>query len=385
MTRRTRRIFFYSSIGIFVVVAPLLAAYSLGYIFHPFARSLEQTGGIFIKSKTPRISLFIDGSFIKETSYLSGGALLTDIKPGTHRLRLEKQDHHSWAKTITVEPSMVEDFRNIILVPNTLSIATTTKKDLALLRASATTGSFRPIAPKETMVAPNRPVSTPRPDFYLDSKRNLINRAATTTDRILISSVNSFDILDGVPYFIDKNGFLGKIDPSSKNITTIGRPGFYLTDTPAQFAETRDGRIVIVDASGGFFLSDGFMTIQTITGGVRQFLFDSNGKKILLRKNQSVEILWLEDNAFQPFQPSGTREQVYSGDEMIDDADWFYKDDAHIVIRSAVGLLLSDIDPRDGKNIVNLFAKRTDELITIPEIPDSIFFRRGKTFYTIAL
>lgn len=384
MNQATRRIFFYSSILIFILAAPLIVAYSLGYIFDPISVSLEKTGGIFIKSKTPRISIFVDGVFIKETSFLSGGALLTDISLGTHRLRLEKSAHHSWSKTIVVEPSLVTDFRNVLLLPIQPLIATSTKEEIANLKASTPGGSFRSIAPKETISAPNLPTPSPSPAFFLDKKQNLIAKTATTST-LFLAHVNSFNVLDGIIYFIDKNGFLGKIDPISKNITTIGRPGFYLSDTPAQLSKTRDDQIIILDASGGLFLSDGSTYIRTITGGVRQFAFDSSGKKMLLKKDQSVDILWLENNTFQPFQPKETREQVFASEEIIQDVDWFFGDDAHIVMRMSNGIFFTDIDPRDGKNVIQLFERKTDELITTPDIPQSIFFRRGKTFYTILL
>ena len=384
MTRNTRTLFFYSCIALFAILAPLLIAYSFGYIFHPTTGLLEKTGGIFIKSKTPRISIFVDGTFIKETSYLSGGALLTDITPGTHRLRLEKSNYHSWSKTIVVEPMLVADFRNVLLVHDPAPIATSTKDEIAMLRASINTGSLRAAPPKETVSLSDFSAPAASPSFFLNSKHNLIGKTATTT-QVLVSYVNSFSIVDGVPYFIDKNGFLGKVDPETKHITTIGRPGFYLSQAPAQFLKAPNGKIVILDASGGLFLSDGSTNIQTITGGVRQFSFDSNGVKMLIQKDQSVDVLWLEDNPLQPFEQAGIREQIFADESIIQDADWFFGDDAHIVIRNPDGIFFTDIDTRDGKNIIQLFEKKTDELVTVPAIPQSIFFRKGNIFHTISI
>jgi len=384
MTKHTRRIFFYSCIAIFIILAPLLIAYSLGYTFHPGTGELEKTGGIFIKSKTPRLSLFLDGEFVKETSYLSGGALLTDITTGTHHLRLEKTGYHPWSVTFRVEPTLVTDLRNILLIPHTIPIATSTPSELSSLRASATTGSFRTLAPKETVSAPNLPAPAPTPAFSINSTGDLIGKTSTTTLRLL-SHINSFEVIDDTVYFIDKNGFFGKLDPISKVITTIGRPGFYLSEKSATFSPTPIGSLVILDSSGGLFLSDGSTTIQPITGGVRQFELDANGQKMLLRKDQSIDIVWLQDNTFQPFQKAGTMEEVFTNDATIDDADWFFNDNAHIVFRTIDGIFFTDIDPRDGKNTVQLFDKRSDELVTVPDIPQSIFFRRGKIFYTISL
>lgn len=384
MTRLTRRIFFYSAIAVFVLLAPILIAYSLGYTFHSDTRLLERTGGIFIKSKTPRISIFLDGTFIKETSYLSGGALITEIVPGTHRLRLEKTNYHPWSTTIHVEPELVTDLRNILLVSNFVSIATSTPDELVSLNAATTEDISSTLAKEKTISVPNVSAPASLPAFFLDHNGNLMKTMATTS-KVLAISINSFRTIDNMIYFINKNGFLGKLDPVSEYITTIGRPGFYLLDKPAQFWQAPNGNIIILDASGGLFLSDGSTHIQTITGGVRQFAFDGRSIKILIRKDQSIYIFWLEDNAFQPFEKSGTRTEIFASDTAIQDADWFFADDAHIIIRTADGIFFTDIDARNGKNIVQLFSKKTEELVTIPSLPHAIFFRKEKIFYTISI
>lgn len=385
MTRYTRRVFFYSSIVLFALLSPILIAYSLGYTFRPHTGSLEKTGGIFIKSKTPHMSVFLDGVFVKETSYLSGGALLTEIIPGTHHLRLEKANHHPWSTTINVEPMLVTDFRNIVLIPEPVLITTSTPDELNAIRLSAAdTATPRLVAQGETISVSN--VSAPAifSAFFLDTAGNLMGKTATTT-RTIASYINSFTVIDEAVYFINTNGFLGKFNPLSQHITTIGRPGFYLLDKPAQFSQAPDGSIVILDASGGLFLSDGVTSIQTVTGGVKQFAFDTSGTKMLIRKDQSIDIFWTQDNAFQPFEKSGTREQVFASDTPIQDAHWFFADNAHIIIRTADGIFFTDTDVRDDKNLIQLFFKKTDELVTTPSLPTSIFFRKGKTFFTISI
>ena len=384
MTRSTRRIFFYSAVALFVLLAPVLIAYSIGYTFRPDTRSLERTGGIFIKSKTPRISIFLDGIFIKETSYFSGGALLTEIVPGTHRLRLEKANYHPWSATIHVEPELVTDLRNILLITNPVVIATSSPDELISLRAAIINNTLPSAVPKETISIQDMSTPVPSPAFFLDTQGNLIGKTATTTST-LISHINSFNVIEQMIYFINQSGFLGTLDPISQRITTIGRPGFYLSGEPAQFSQIPDGRIVILDASGGLFLSDSSTQIQTITGGVRQFAFDEDGTKMLIRKDQSVDIFWLKDNAFQPFEKSGTREQIFISDSAIQDADWFFADNAHIAISTIDGIFFTNIDVRYGKNTIQLFSKKTEELITIPSLPNTIFFRKEKVFYTISI
>ena len=384
MTRRSRRIFFYSSILFFLLLSPLIIGYSLGYTLNPTKGIVEKTGGIFIKSKTPRLSIFLNAQFVKQTSFLSGGALLTDIIPGTHLLRLEKANYIPWSKTIVVDPETVTELRNIILVPRPVPIATSTPDEVAMIRARMDIKQIRVAIPGEKMIAPDLPTPAPTPYFFLDQARNLIGKTATTSVT-LAPHVNSFGFIDGTVFFIDKNGFLGRIDPGSGAITTIGRPGFYLSDIQAKFDKAPNGDIIIRDASGGCFLSDGLTNIKALTGGVRDIAFDNDGEKMLLRKDNSVDIVFLADNRFQPFQKRGTREQIFSSNAPIQDADWFFGDNAHIIVRTTDGIFFTETNGTDGKNTVQLFDKKTDDIITFPDVPNSMFFRRGKIFYTITL
>ena len=82
MQRQTRKKFFYLLFAAFIVLAPVIIAYSLGYTINFSTWSLEQRGGIFIKSKIARISIFLNNEFQKETSLFSGGALLPRYNPG---------------------------------------------------------------------------------------------------------------------------------------------------------------------------------------------------------------------------------------------------------------------------------------------------------------
>ncbi|MBI3630855.1 MAG: hypothetical protein HY221_00775, partial [Candidatus Sungbacteria bacterium] len=133
MTRHTRRIFFYVLAGLFIIIAPLLVSYSFGYTFDFSRAQFFPTGGIFLKSGTARVSIFLDGTFIKETGLFTGSTILSDISPRTHLVRLEKQGFRAWSKTINVKPYVVTELRFIALVPDPVPIATSTPRALASL------------------------------------------------------------------------------------------------------------------------------------------------------------------------------------------------------------------------------------------------------------
>lgn len=363
MTKYKRRKIFYLLVAAFLLVSPLLVGYSLGYTLDFVQGDIKKTGGIFIKSKTPRLSIFLNGEFARETSLISGGALLTDVAPATYLLRIEKTDHNPWSKTVSVVPEIVTELRDILLVPRDIKPATTTPKALAPMLATTTSIAS---------------------EFKIDKKDNLTRKVGKNT-KVVSAGVNSFAALNSALFFVDKNGFLAKFSPDEETLETIGRPGFYLTDVPLRFFQSPSGDIVILDSGGGVFLLDTEGKITTAGGDATNIYFDSDGDKMLIQKRQSIEVRRFADNTYQPFQKRGAEETILRLDSPIRDARWFYQDDAHIVIRTDDGIFLTELDGRGGRNTAELVSGKTDELLTGPEIPDTIFFRKGKTWSKIEL
>lgn len=374
MKRKSRRKLFFLLILIFAAVSPLLIAYSIGYKINFSRGSFEKTGGIFIKSKTPRLSLFINGVFVKETSLFGGGAILTDLKPGIDLLRIEKAGYQPWSKTIRVEKGIVTELRNVLLFPQKVIHATSTKEETALLEKLAT-------PPK-----PGKPKTLSSGTKIELSKKGELSKRAGATKTVLASNVYTFEIVDGMIIFIDKNGFLAWLDPEKEKIEVVGRPGFYLKEGLFKFVASPGGTISILDSLGGvFILGKSTGSILTADGNVKKTSFDEEGEKLLLVKENSVNVLWLAPNPLQPFQKRETREEIFKISSPIQSADWFYGDNAHIILRTESGLFSIELDGRGGRNTFELVSGKTDELITLPEIPNKIFFKKGKSWYKIEI
>lgn len=368
MRLKTRKKFFYLLLAAFIVLVPMVIAYSLGYTINFSTGSLEQRGGIFIKSKIARISIFLNNEFQKETSFFSGGALLIEIPPGTHLLRLEKENYHPWSKTIAVEQAAVTEIRNAILIPSPMITATATRDEITILTTATSTHSRK---------------------LRIDKKKNLVedhmlNGRATTT--ILAPSINSFADVKGTIFFISETGFAAKLNETGA-IETLGRPGFFLSPKiPAQFFISPLGEITVLDASGGLFiLEDGNNELKPLAGGIKTIFFDTDGEKLLIRKEQSIEIMWRQNNEYQPFQKKGTVEQIIALQEPLLDARWYYEDDAHIIILTRDGIYFTEIDGRGGRNTVELISEKTDEILTSSGNPDTIFFRKEKLWKKLEL
>ncbi|MBI4137684.1 MAG: hypothetical protein HY472_00345 [Candidatus Sungbacteria bacterium] len=375
MTQGKRRILFYSLVMLFVIVSPILISVSFGYTVNFAERRIEETGGVFIKSVLPRLTVRVDGAIVKETSLISGNALITGVEPGARTVTIEKSGSVPWSRRVTIEPGIVTDFRTVLLVPEHPVIATSTPEEQArvsALRKKAGT----PEAPL--------PAAASSALFIRDKAGRLIDRTGTTT-RIVAGRVNSFFPAPSGVFFVDENGFLAHYDARSTGITTLGRPGFYLSKKPVRFMLSASGELALIDPSGGLFLLNDEEELRPISADVRDAIFDASGQKLLIVKERSLEILWRDANQYQPFQKKGAREDVLAFPSPILSADWFYGDNAHVAIRTSGGAILTDIDARGGRYRAKLIQGKTDDFFTIPEIPRTIFFTKNKTLLKIEL
>ena len=367
--RKLRRKIFYLLIAVFVIIAPFLIAYALGYTFDFTKRSIAKIGAIFVKSSTTNLSVYLNNEFQKNTSIFSGGALLTTLEPNTYLVRLERSDYQPWSKTVEVDSGMVTEIRNILLIPNPLVYATSTSDEISYLAATASdTYGYR-----------------------LDSKNNLFYTTSNTAKKIA-SEVRFYGqggTSRTVVFFVNDSGFLAKFDSSTGEVTTLGRPGFYMDDSkPMKFAFSTALDLAVTDSAGGVYLlkhNDNTISIIPNEGGATNISFDKDGNKLLVVKDDRLDVVWMADNPQQPFQKKGDKEQIIKTDSKILDAGWYFNDNNHIVFRTKEGIFITEIDGRGGRNTAELFSGTVTSLTTATNYPNDIFFKKGKNTFKIEL
>ncbi|KKW20222.1 MAG: hypothetical protein UY61_C0041G0003 [Candidatus Adlerbacteria bacterium GW2011_GWC1_50_9] len=361
MEKRTRRILYYPLLAIFIAALPLLLLYALGISLDWRDQTVTQTGGVFIKSRVPRLSIYLDSQQMKQTGFFSGSALITDVSTGVHVIRLEREGYRQWMKTVSVSPLDVVELRNILLIPENLARATTSAEDLP---------------------ATSTP-SAARQGVQIDKENRLLYSESGTTT-ILTENVHSFDAPTDTIYFVNNFGFLGAFDAAGA-IETLGHPGFYLAEKPFSFSQSTKKDILIIDSGGGLFLVDSQEPVRPVENAVLAAAFDSRGDKILIQKENELSVLWLVENKTQPFQKRFTKETIIRTPTPIIRSAWFYSDNSHVIFQTSEGIFITETDGRGGRNTFELFRGETDDFFVSPDEPNRIFGKQDKIWYSIEL
>ena len=134
LEKSTRRKLFYGMVALFAVIAPLTLLYSRGYSIDFQDWGLAATGGVFVKTVQPGAKIFVGDELYKETSFISHGALISNLIPRRYTIRVEKEGFRSWQKLIQVPEQEVVEFRRVFLPPATVTPAVVFRSPATALR-----------------------------------------------------------------------------------------------------------------------------------------------------------------------------------------------------------------------------------------------------------
>ncbi len=114
----TRRVLFWASAAVFAVLAPLVVGYALGYRLDLAGGGIVRTGALVVETEPGGAAVIIDGALARHTGTIfNGTALIRDLAPRVHRIRIEKPGYHPWEKEIEIYPAVVTEVRNVRLWP----------------------------------------------------------------------------------------------------------------------------------------------------------------------------------------------------------------------------------------------------------------------------
>jgi hypothetical protein len=115
-----RRITFFLLVTLFVVALPFLFLYATGYRFS-FSNisGFTPTGGIYVAAERSGAEIYIDGELVRETRAFRKAFYAQGLTPGTHRVYVQKEGHHTWVKELPVYPYLVTEAQafNLPVVP----------------------------------------------------------------------------------------------------------------------------------------------------------------------------------------------------------------------------------------------------------------------------
>ncbi|HZZ99343.1 MAG TPA: hypothetical protein VFK07_01360 [Candidatus Paceibacterota bacterium] len=116
MKRKTRRIIFFCSLAAFLIASYVVILYAQGYQYDFSNYQFIRTGAIYLKVNTDA-HVLLNGVEKGTTSFLGNSASLDGLLPGTYTVSVQKKGYSSWQKVAEVKEGYVDDYPNVLLLP----------------------------------------------------------------------------------------------------------------------------------------------------------------------------------------------------------------------------------------------------------------------------
>lgn len=114
MTKKTRLIVLLICVVCFLVVAPYIVLYSLGYRVDFWRMKITATGGIYIKADPLPLEISID-SRAQKTNFLANSLFVQNLLPKSHAILIKKDGYYDYQKNLEVTENQVAKLEHVLL------------------------------------------------------------------------------------------------------------------------------------------------------------------------------------------------------------------------------------------------------------------------------
>jgi hypothetical protein len=116
MKRKTRRILFYSSIFIFVILSAFVVFYALGYQYDFVQSRFFKIGSFDVKTNISA-EVYVNDVLAGKTSFLGNYFSQSRLLPRAYSIRVQADNYQPWQKLIKVDAGFLTSFPKVILLP----------------------------------------------------------------------------------------------------------------------------------------------------------------------------------------------------------------------------------------------------------------------------
>jgi hypothetical protein len=438
MTKRSRTILFFICAILFLLIAPTITLYSMGYRIDFDSKRIIQTGGFYFKVVPKNVQIFIDGKIKKKTDFLSGSILIDNVLPKKYEIQIKKEGYLPWKKILEIKEKEVTEAKNIVLIPE--------KPRFEIVGNKVESFFFSPDG-KKIIVKDEESLK------FFDTERNIKNYLieAATKEKIeelifspdsqkLLLKINSefkfldltkfppssitLDFLDpkikeisfhpkdsskifflkdgglfeadlekeeifpfdkgiltyktsgGNIYYLDNSGFIFKNDFAQKIKEKINEMAFKIKDKANYQLEIFGNFIFLKENETLFLFNQDSNSFEKFFEPIKSLKISPDSKKLVYFSDYEIWLLFLEDSFDQPWKKVGEKVFLTRFSEKIEDLFWYT---AHyLIFNTDSKTKIVEIDDRDGINIYdlspNLFTD-SEELVEFKEL--KMFFNES--------
>lgn len=454
MKKRKQIFLLFFFIFLFIILAPFIILYSMGFVFDFSQKKFIQTGAFYIKVYPKKCKVYLNGKFIKRTDPFLGTAVIKNLKPGSYLLEVKKEGFNSWKKKLEIKENIITKAENIFLFPEKINLSLLTKdvenffpfKEREILLKKGNKENWylalfdlknskeKVVLAKENLkdeklslgniiilnkenvilefknkkgenhfylldfsLSSLKKINLQKRSkdiiFYPFSKEKLIlkngegffeyNLKEGTLSPVFKSDIVSFFPLKDFFLLLSKNGFLYKNNFEGEIIEILNEKPLHLKEGKKYEIISNDsGSYVFIKECGKkcnlYFLNENGFFFEKIFNqkNIKDIIFSPKSNKVLIFLDHEIWILF-------PKQPSREKERLVfltRFSKKIKEVFWI--NEYYIIFNTKEKIKISEIDWRDGLNIVDLITLKNKKIFLMKDLRLLILGKEGDFFST---
>jgi hypothetical protein len=155
MKKKTRLFILFSCVAAFLVISPILVAYSMGYRFDFENNQIVATGGIYVRTFPSADEVVIDSKISAKPGMFSNSIFAQSLLPKEHTVYIQKDGYYDYYKTLPVTENEVTKLEDVVLI----------KKDIAFSDVSSKINYFS-VAPNNQNIITVSDTKTPSITYF---------------------------------------------------------------------------------------------------------------------------------------------------------------------------------------------------------------------------
>lgn len=344
MARKSRIILIIALLSLFLVAAPAIVGYSLGYRidFNPPSGLIKitQTGGFYFKIWPKGALVLVDEKTAKRTDFFFGAAYLDNLLPKKYEVEIQKQNYHPWRKQLQIEAKQVTDAKNIILLPQ--------NPEFSILSRNVEQFFFFPDQSKIILKEKEKDSWALK---LLETQKNIKSHLVSSD---AISTTGAAQLID-LKFSNDSEKIILQVNAGKE------AEHFSLDISELPSALIKEEPPLIPENQRNYYIDD------------REAKLSPDKRKLLYFSSSEVWVLFLEEDAGQPKKRAGERLLIARFSESIKNAFWL--GNHYLIFASGEKIKVAEIDDRQSLNIIDL---------TSFSAPEIFFSNNSKKLYVLS-
>ncbi len=313
---------FFTTLFVLSVVSFAVFFFASGYTLNRQSGKIEKTGMVVVKSDPDVAKIYVDGALVSATN-----ATVANLKPGAHKIRLDKEGFAVWQKEILVKEELVTEV-NAVLVP-------LTPKLLPLTVNGVTAPALSTDGERIAFFSSN--VQTPGIWFLPLAGRTLLNLSQSSPKLLIADSgQKSFSAGTDIQWSPDDSEVLAQLNRQGYYLISVSQiPSSSFTATSSAEPTLERWREIEVKSRQG--LLDKIAVAAEIAQSAIEpkTLWAQNGKRFLYQKEGSNKIEYHVYDLTNPLPVGGKNDYLsLTVDKPSNLKVGWYSDSNHLLLFS---------------------------------------------------